>query len=366
MEINKDLFYKIFNQNFNFPIVDTPIGKAIKIDCFNAFIYSTVTGAAYFDNPIYPYTTKGLLKIFYNAFEYKFVTGIFDNTTIKNTPYLISQAKPFLFNNDKYIIPIQFTTEKELRDIMGCYYEILANKNIPTTNFIIQRIEARKKGYGMEPFMEYLAAEFFKNYGYIVETQIPLAHNIGSPDFAGYQLSSSNLSSNKNIKNYKGFHIIELALIRLYKQTNPLNIENSFLKSAIVGEAKTSTKIMVSQLEKYLNTGLFEFGFEIHPKKEIPNKNYFGLLTLDDDLKVKVIYPKGKYNSEHEKLNYINYLSWLNNYIKYYLIANLNNDEFIEFSQLKGYDILSTTDEIIQFINNLDIQDIFEYINNVS
>lgn len=365
MEITQELYYEIFAHNFNYPIVNTPIGKAIKMDCHNAFIYSTVTGASYFDNPIYPYTPKGLLKVFYNAFDYKFVTGIFENTSLKNTPYLISQAKPFLFQNDKYIIPIQFSSEKELRNILYSHYNTLNEAQLSTTDFIIQRIEARKVGNGMEPFMEYLSAEYFKNFGYIVETQIPLAHDIGSPDFGGYRISSVSPNTNTTNPICKGFHIIELALIRLYKQSKALNIENSLLKSAIVGEAKTATKDMTSQLEKYLNTGLFNKGFEIHPRKEVAGKNYFGLLTLDDNLKVKVIQPTEQYVSMKDKLNSDDYLTWLNNYIKYYLIANLSNDEFMDFCQLNGKEVLSTTSEIICFINKTSVQKILEFISIV-
>ena len=47
-----------------------------------------------------------MMKLFYNAFNYKFVTGIFENTTLNNTPYKLSLIKPYLFKGDKFIIPI--------------------------------------------------------------------------------------------------------------------------------------------------------------------------------------------------------------------------------------------------------------------
>ena len=95
MEIYKENFFKIFKANFNFEIVETEMGTAVKMPAKEAFIYSVITGAGYFENPIYPFTPKGLMKLFYNAFDYKFVSGIFDNGVLKNTPYIMSQAKEY-------------------------------------------------------------------------------------------------------------------------------------------------------------------------------------------------------------------------------------------------------------------------------
>ena len=82
----------------------------------------------------------------------------------------------------------------------------------------------------MEPFMEYIATECFKMGGYIVENQIPLAHSVGSPDFAGYKLKNQQ----------SGFHIEELFLLCITKDFRLLN--QFMIEHAIVGESKTSTK----------------------------------------------------------------------------------------------------------------------------
>ncbi len=114
MEIYSKDFFNIFKANFKFEIVETAMGMAVKMPAKEAFVYSNVTGAGYFENPIYPFTPKGLLKLFYNAFNYKFVSGIFDNGVLKNTPYILSQAKDYLFSEDKYVVPIEFDSEKDL------------------------------------------------------------------------------------------------------------------------------------------------------------------------------------------------------------------------------------------------------------
>ena len=56
MEIDNNNF-EIFRQNFNFEIVETCVGKAIKMDSYNAFVLQYYR-AGYFDNPVLPFTLK--------------------------------------------------------------------------------------------------------------------------------------------------------------------------------------------------------------------------------------------------------------------------------------------------------------------
>jgi len=356
VEISKDVYLKIFEHNFNYEIVETAIGTAVKMSCFDAFIYSCVTGAGYLENPIYPFTPKGLLKLFYNAFDYKFVTGIFDNTTLKNTPFILSRAKKYLFSDDKYIVPVEFVYEGELMEYLKNKYSSLTKPE----NYVIQRIEARKKGKGMEPFLEYLAAEYFKNNGYIVENQIPLAHSVGSPDFGAYGLEKiiRSLSSYGFLPSH-GFHIIELAMIRLYHRLGPNKTVSH--ENLIVGEAKSSTTSMSKRLEKYLDTGLFDAGFEIHPSKAKPAADYFGLVTLNSSYKIKVIPPKANYLHE-PMFSKSEYTTWLMNYMKFYLVANLTNDELNQFYyEMNGKSLSSQTD-IVDFITSLDIETLLDKV----
>lgn len=360
MEISKEIFFKVFKENFTFEIVETQMGTAVKMPAKEAFIYSSITGAGYLDNPIYPFTPKGLMKLFYNAFNYKFVSGIFDNGVLKNTPYILSKAKPYLFKGYKYIVPIEFNSEEKLNDELKAKFIHLKNSE----DYIIQRIETSKKGNGMEPFMEYLAAEYYRHLGFIVENQIPLAHAIGSPDFAGYGLSKTI----KKISSYgylpvDGFNIIELALIRNFgkqKIDSNSHVSNDF----IVGEAKTGSMVMTKQLEKYLNTGLFDKGFEICPSKNRPTKNYFGLITLDANYKLKITPPESKFIAKNP-LKREEYVLWLGNYIKFYLISNLTNDELkLFYFSIKNEEINKESD-LVNFVLGIDIEIILEKIKTL-
>lgn len=364
MELNRDSIFKIFQNNFNYEIVDTLIGKAIKMNWYDAFIYCNVTGAGYLDNPVMPFTPKGMMKILYNAFEYNFVTGIFENTTLKNTPINMQKTKPYLFKGDKYILLEEFNKEVELSERLYKYISILKENNCDPTDYIIQRIEISKKGNGMENFMEYIACEVYKNRGYIVENQIPLAHDVGSPDFAAYSIRKiADCMQSNNLLN-AGFHIIELALLIINSSyTNMINIYKiSQNDNAVVGEAKTSTNIMKKQLEKYTNTGLFEYGIELHPDKKMPSKEEFGLITFDSNYKIKVNEPKAKeviYNKLYEKEEYY---EWLTNYMKLYLIANLENDEFQEFYLRKMGNTLKVTDDIVELIKKFSIEELVKVV----
>ncbi|MDO8740309.1 MAG: hypothetical protein Q7J54_01900 [Candidatus Woesearchaeota archaeon] len=351
MEINSKEFINIMNKNFGYKIIDTKLGKGIIVDSFTAFIYSAVTGAGYLDDPLYLFTPKGLMKLFYNALDYKFVTGIFDNTTLKNTPHIIAQSKKYLFDGEKIIIPVEFESEIELQTKLRIFISEISG---PSTKYIIQRIEKSKKGNGMEPFMEYLACEVMKNQDYIVENQIPLSHSAGSPDFGGYKLNEA-ITFNK-------IHLIELSLIRL-----GWNIEKQSKNEkvfCVVGEAKTSTSQIKNQIEKYLKTKFFNKCYEIHPSKQLPSNPKYGLITIDDDYKIKIIERMSNdvlFQVDKQK----EYASWLSNYLKYYLIANLTNDEFIKFFQEKRNKKISGVKDIINFVNNLSYEEIFNKIGEI-
>lgn len=360
MEIYRDEFFEIFKANFNYPIVETPLGLAVKMPAKDAFIYSSITGAGYFENPVYPFTPKGLLKLFYNAFNYKFVSGIFDNGVLKNTPHILSTGKSYLFNGDKYIVPVEFESEDKLLSMLKDRFADLEGRE----NYIIQRIETSKQGNGMEPFMEYLTAEYFKNHGFIVENQIPLAHSIGSPDFAGYGLGEMISKINHyGFLSGNGFHMIELSMIRDFKEGSK-DSGSTVTHDFIVGEAKTGTSQMTKQLEKYLNTGLFDQGFEIHPAKANPAKKYFGVISLDDKNKITISLPEEKFEPTAQ-LSKEEYTIWLNNYVKFYLIANFTNDELKRFYfDTKGEEINKEAD-LVSFVVELSAEAILDKIKTL-
>ena len=349
MKLNRESILQIFLKNFSFPIVKTVVGSAVKMSPIEAFLFANVTGAGYLDDPCYPFSPKGTTKILREAFQYNFVTGIFDNHNLYYSPSQLKDSKPYLFNGDKYILLCECNSEKEFRSEIEKIHNILTENKLEPADFIVFRIEGWKNGNGMECFLEYLACEFFKKRGYIVENQIPLMHTIGTPDFGGYKTSGN-----------KGFHIIELALLRItgnYSIANNLNIEN-----VIVGEAKTATTIMASQLEKYLKTGLFCKGYEMHPDKPSPTKNCFGMFNINGNYEITLKEPEQIYKDREEVLDFPQYINWFNNYLKLYILSNFKNAELADFINKLEPKGKYNQEKIIKVTNNLSIKEIIDVI----
>ncbi len=349
LELNKESILQIFSRNFSFPLVETVIGKAIKMQPIEAFLFSNVTGAGYLDDPCYPFSPKGTTKILREAFQYNFVTGIFDNHNLYYSPSELKNSKSYLFNGDKYILLCECNSEREFHSEIEKIHNILIENKLAPTDFIVFRIEGWKNGNGMECFLEYLACEFFKKRGYIVENQIPLMHTIGTPDFGGYKNFSGN-----------GFHLIELALLKIsgnYVITENLNIEN-----IIVGEAKTATTIMASQLEKYLKTGLFCKGYEMHPDKPYPTKNCFGMFNINGNFEIMLKESEQIYKEGEGDLDFQQYINWFNNYLKLYILSNFKNTELANYINKLEPKGKYNQEKIIKVTNNLSIKEIVEAI----
>ena len=354
MELNRDTITKIFEENFVFPIIDTVLGKAIKMDAMNAFHFANITGAGYLDDPTYPFSPKGVLKILRAAFQYNIVTGIFDRHNLYYSPTKLMETKPYLFEGDKFIILVECESESEFGKVMEKSYSILCANNLLSTDYIFLRIEAWKNGNGMECFLEYLACEMFKKKHYIVENQIPLIHEVGTPDFGGFHLARGN----------KGFHIIELSMMRITKDFSILN--ELEVDHVIVGEAKTSTTIMASQLEKYLNTTAFLKGYEMHPDKLAPTKTCFGILNIGSDYVVNCKEPVTHYDNVGSIVfDFDEYMEWYQNNLKFYLIANFTNEELREFVEKRKVNGKYNQAKIIEVVLKTSISEIVQCVREV-
>lgn len=354
MELNKNTITEIFKKNFNYPIVETIAGTAIKMNAFAAFHFCNITGASYLNNTTYPFSPKGAMKILREACKYNIVTGIFDNASLLYSPTELYLTQNYLFRNDKYILLKECNSEQEFREEIQNDYNIIEANGLQTTDFIIFRIEAWKHGNGMESFLEYLACEYFRHKGYIVENQITLVHTVGTPDFGGFKLKNSDT----------GFHIVELAMLRITKNLNLLN--NLDIQHVIVGEAKTSTTVMDTQLKKYLNTGLFHKGYEMHPEKSEASHPYFGILSINSDYSLRVEEPSAPYTIIGDsQLDYDEYMKWYENNLKLYIISNLTNAELKTFVEGKKPRGNYSSRKIIDVITSASTEEIIDTVKEV-
>lgn len=310
------------------------LGPAIQMDAISAFIFANTTGAGYLVNDVYPFSPKGYLKILREAFKYNLVTGIYEHGRLAYSPYDFLKNIPNLFTGEKYILLVEGNDESEFSRFLKESYRNLLIENIDPSNYVVFRIETWKKGNGMESFLEYLACEYFKKEGFIVENQIPLTHSSGSPDFGGFHLSSDTF----------GFHVIELCMLKITKNVRILDLLcNCCIDYMIVGEAKTATTIMKHQIKKYMDTNLFTIGFEMHPSKTKPSDTSLGMINIANDYSINCILPNTIYTPDPNK--YRDYIQWYQDNLKLFMLANFSNEEldiFLNTKSPNGYRLINT------------------------
>jgi hypothetical protein len=355
MELKSQEIIEVLKKLIGGEDVETPLGRGLSIDAREAFLFCAIAGGSYFENQIFPFTPKGLLKVFYNANDFNLVTGIFDNSLLKNTPHYITEQRTYIKDQLKVIVPIDIESEASMRLKIRNIYGLDGFDS----NLILFRVDVSKKGFGLEPFMEYLSCKYFTNLGYVTENQIPLSHKLGSPDFGGYTLEKiQDLVSSSGLLP-RGFNVLELAMLRTF----PLSGSGSIIKSKnqlIVGEAKTSTTIMEAQLKKYLSSGFFNFGIEIHPTKEKPSNPNFGLLTIQE---FNLVYEEPMNPIAEANLEQKPYKDWLAAYFNSYLLANYTNDELNLVSKKLIGKKIDTKFDVISLIRDISFKDQFKTLS---
>ena len=355
MGLNASSIISILQNLIGGKIVDTPLGNGLSINPRDAFLFSSIAGGSYFENQIFPFTPKGLLKVFYNAHDYNLVTGIFDNAILKNTPKYIIEKRTYILDGPKIIVPLEIESESSLRGQLRNSY----GEDGFDTNLILFRVDTSKKGNGLEPLMEYLACMYFTKLGYITENQIPLSYKLGSPDFSGYSIKNiQNIIQNSRLLP-AGFNILELAILRVFPLTS-IPSRGIVANGLIVGEAKTSTTSMIKQLNKYLSSGLFDVGIEIHPSKSLPSISTIGLLNIQND---EVTYKDPLMEGSWVTNSQDDYKKWLKTYFNSYLLANYTNDELnLVALKLIGKKIDSKED-LLKLIRDVSFDDHFKTLD---
>ena len=333
-------------------IEDSPLGLGVTCTPRDAYIFSALTGATYFDSHVFPFTPKGLLKVFNSVNEYKIVGGLFDGKDLANSPICYVDKKPFLFEESKIIVPVEIDSESSLRDrLRAAYHDHQTNPNI-----LILKIEISKKGHGLEPLMEYVASKIYSAQGYITETQLPLSHSLGSPDFLAYSASEmQNLFFNAGLFS-GGFNLIELSMLSTFGIQPTFKARRIKLDDAvIVGEAKTSTTIMEGQIKKYCSSGIFTGAVEIHPTKLVPSSVDFGLLNLNND--IPNLYPPRIFSNSSKTKAAVEFKPWFESYIKAYLIGNYTNQSLRTLYLHLFCKTMTTKDDLVRLIRDITLQD---------
>ncbi|MFB6144035.1 MAG: hypothetical protein ABEJ98_01870 [Candidatus Nanohaloarchaea archaeon] len=346
-EIDCQDILSILEKNFGFQRVQTPVGEAVELDPYTAFLYSHVTGSGYFEDTNWQFSVQSLTRIFHTACRYDFITGIYDGIEIDRSPLEMYKRRPFLFNERKRILPVSFRSRSELQGKLENYKQELGNES---RNYLIQEVDLSKDGNGLEQFLEFLFTMKFRDQGYTVENQSPLGHSKGTPDAAAFNIAQEYPKG--------GFYFIELAMLRVGHEIKSKQYDGEY--DTIVGEAKTSTTEMTQQLQKYLNTGYYDLGMEIHPDKRHPSRDEFGIFTLEND-ELVMSYPKNEPESVVDERKE-KYREWLLNYSKFYLLANLTTSELKAYYLEETGTELDSQTKLIRFVKKISLKSIFSYI----
>lgn len=249
--ISKQDFFEILSSNSLFVETELHGVRSFELSSYEAFIFSTITGAQYLDNLVFPFTPKGLMKVFHSHLNDRFVTGLWSGLLPHFSPVGLVDDRPFLKTGPKYLVPVSFRTEGEFKKEV----EELNRRQSYPGEIIVHRIEASKDGGGQESLLEYLSCEYFRKKGFLVDSQIPLSQQFGSPDW----MAISPFRLCDDVEVFRGKYLFELGMSAVKWDTkHDLGlIENNFTDDSIVGEAKVAAADPIKQISKYMSSGIF-------------------------------------------------------------------------------------------------------------
>ena len=336
-------------------ITDTPIGQGLVLDPRTAFMVSSLSGSAYLENSIFPFSTRGLLKMVSSALEYRFITGIYDGYKPKYSPISLSKEREYLFKENKIFVPVEIENEKNFRKIIKKNLNVSGNENI-----LVLKIDKSKKGYGMEPYLEMISSFYFSKNGYITETQVPLDYRSGSPDFMA--IKHNQIQNDTSLRTIlpPGFNIIELSMIRMFPlQEENHNTEVIERDEFLIGEAKTESVTLEKQIQKYLNYKVFDNVIEIHNNNQIPEVETSSLLSVKEN---NVFFKKSSFMNVVNKTKQDDFLKWFRGYCKLYLLSNFTFDEINQINKDLFVNDISSEQDLVNIINEIDINKLIKLI----
>jgi hypothetical protein len=317
-----------------FPLVETPAGPAIKMLCSEAFELSSVTGAVFLDSEIWPFSPRGFAKIFNRALSEDPVWGLFDNGLIANGPWDLEKDRPFLFSGEKYVLVRSCSSESDYIETCQHLRRILPEPE----HFLLVRLEAWKRGLGLEPLLEFLGGRVLSANGYFVESQVPLSARDGSPDLAAFRLDGLKASIERSARLLPtSGHLFNFLLLDrlgpefeevLTHRVDALIKEKIQTPSSktIVCEAKTGAENYADRLSKYLNTGFFEDALGLVDNRANDRDSCAWKLGFDENGVVFSICPSKEPRAVGDPNLIQRYEVWIERMCGCYFLAGLRPD----------------------------------------
>jgi len=330
MKIDEELILKILCNGLGFETVELPsLGSAIRMDAREAFVYSVITSHGYLDGnePDNLYRlTRDAFRVFNQALQYDFQEGVFSLSDMRLACTVNHEVlrKPYLSYGEKFILPLRQRTYKEFQSILKQILDKMISKGLNPNDLIICPIKAGGSGaVGLESFFEYVASRYFKGEGFLTDTQIPFFYGVGTPDVAAYVIPESLEALKKSGYIDVGGSLIDLMTISVFGHYKGRESTEKSKAEAIVGEVKTS-QLAAPQIMKYTDTRIFNSAYEIIPCAKSP-ESYAGLITIDATGRLVVL--ESSQPIPFSQMKQKEYLDWIEQYTKFYLLTNLRTDE---------------------------------------
>jgi hypothetical protein len=321
--ICKQNFFEVLRFKISFTEDEIQGFRALRISSYEAFIFSTITGAQYLDDLVLPFTPKGLMKVFHSHLNDRLVTGLWSGLEPHYSPRMLAMGRPFLNNGEKYLVPIEFHGEAEFREKAE---ELFKKQDYPG-QILVHRIEASKEGNGQESLLEYISCEYFRSRGFLVDSQIPMAQEFGSPDWMA--VSPSRLTD--QIEIFKGRYLFELGMSAIDWDSENISItpEDELSNNILVGEAKVSSGDHVKQITKYLRSGIFNRAVLSVTDRQDKYLDLFDQFYLDESWKMKFVAASSS-SGEFDPYKSEEFSNFLTTVAKFYLLSNFSNSQISE------------------------------------
>lgn len=247
---------------------------------------------------------------------------MFDGELVKFSPLKWCEGgKHYMFQGTKFILPVQTESKLPTAEIKALrenwIHELNNYPEIDSTDFVLMQIETKKKGNGMEKFLEYLACYHFRERGWVVDNQLTISYDEGTPDFTAFKDDGCD----------EGYFLVEIMLEFAGHQIN--QVHRNIVRS-IVGEAKTGSTVFEGQLDKYLNTGYFNNGFGLLTQHKELARGDIGLVSIDEDYNLVLLNTD---TNHRDTALQEAYFTWFTNLQTCYQLLNGDDNTVFEFVQ---------------------------------
>ena len=362
IKITSELVINILHNGLDFPLKEIDsVGKVIVMNARDALSYAIITSHGYLDEdePDSMYIlTRDNFRVFNQAQDFDLQEGIFSLSGLRLVTTINNEIhrKPFLMNDEKYILPIEYSGYKELKSKISKIIEQLKQNDYDCNDFIICPISEQNSG--LESFFEYVVSIVFNRKMFLTDTQIPFFYGVGTPDVAAYKITMLMDLLQKYGFMKKGGSIIDLMSISSFG-VHDFNSEPNSKNESIVFEVKTC-QTSSPQIKKYTKTKIFEKAYEVIPVEKNPEK-YAGLFTISTNGGIKIFESTERIEFEQDAQR--EYFEWIEVYLKMYILANLKTDELESLIQENKHEM--NNNGLIEFAKEIDFEELLKSVTSI-